>query len=60
MNYWALLRGAKEAFDVHIILCSMGYARTLTVYEDGIKVWSAALSPGGSLGDTVGGACIAV
>jgi hypothetical protein len=31
VDFWALLRGAKEAFDVDIKLCSMGYAQTLTV-----------------------------
>jgi len=34
--------------------------RYFTVYEDGDKVRSAAPSVGGGLGDTVGGACIAI
>ena len=34
--------GGEGAFDVDISLCSRGYSQTLTVYEDGVPVRTAA------------------
>jgi hypothetical protein len=37
--------GDYGGFDVDIKLCSRGYSQTLTVYEDGVAVRTAAALP---------------